>query len=173
MRLRPSVLSSWTHGRCSPAMAAGRIPASAKTTHSTAATMAHPVQRSRRRKRAGRPRRPWWRPTVSEAGRRSRIWAETRSAYNLVLLAALCIFTIAHYADEIALSRRKRRRHSKRDEFEGSDGASSSSTSTVEGTSTPPDHVKNKVNAANDSTPLLSVQSLRRKRLGIKNPTTA
>ncbi|KAF2244246.1 ferric reductase transmembrane component [Trematosphaeria pertusa] len=91
--------------------------------------------------------------------------------YNLVLLAVLLVFTAWHWAEKLALRQRKRR-------IDGSDGkaddrvdeAWSSSSSTIEGTATPPDASQKKTDAADETSPLLAAKPTKRKALGIRKP---
>ncbi|KAF2660544.1 hypothetical protein K491DRAFT_688289 [Lophiostoma macrostomum CBS 122681] len=93
--------------------------------------------------------------------------------YNLVLLCVLIIFTIWHWAERAVLAKRRKERprlakSSDRQANENTDETWSSSSSTVEGTVTPPHAAKE--STANETSPLLGVQPTRRRKLGYRQP---
>ncbi|KAH7139264.1 hypothetical protein B0J11DRAFT_516441 [Dendryphion nanum] len=97
------------------------------------------------------------------------------ATYNLVLLAILLVFTIWHWGEQWGFARRRKSRISsgkkRNDESveERADDAWSSSSSTVEGTETPPDASK-KVDA-NETSPLLgNSKHPRSQTLGFRKP---
>ncbi|KAH7346134.1 hypothetical protein BKA66DRAFT_478223 [Pyrenochaeta sp. MPI-SDFR-AT-0127] len=77
--------------------------------------------------------------------------------YNLVLLGVLLVFTVWHWGEKFVLHR-KRARGARDDNAANTEEAEawSSSSSTIEGISTPPENVARKVNDADESSPLLS-----------------
>ncbi|KAF2000083.1 hypothetical protein P154DRAFT_522870 [Amniculicola lignicola CBS 123094] len=115
---------------------------------------------------------PRFRPIV-EAVLYSRRFMLT---YNLVLLGILAVFTLWHWSEKIALIRRKNRAWSATGK-NGSLGIEeteeetwSSSSSTIEGLSTPPDEQK-QADATDEMSPLLpSAPTRRPKPLGYRRP---
>lgn len=83
--------------------------------------------------------------------------------YNVILLGILVIFTIWHWGEKIALAKRRQGRR-----LEGVDErlneAWSSSSSTIEGTSTPPDATKK--DDSDETIPLLATRTPRSRSLG-------
>ncbi|KAF2133424.1 hypothetical protein P153DRAFT_363612 [Dothidotthia symphoricarpi CBS 119687] len=96
------------------------------------------------------------------------------NTYNFVLLGVLVVFTAWHWGEKLVLHRRKRRNDRRRvtaknGAVEDAD-AWSSSSSTIEGATTPPDAAsQNKTDDANESSPLLSGQP-RRTSSGLWRP---
>lgn len=90
------------------------------------------------------------------------------STYNLVLLAVLLVFTAWHWGEKVALRKRDTRRVTNRDGNAGE--AWSSSRSTIEGTTTPPDAPNKKLAEADETSPLLSTTSTQRRSPGLWKP---
>jgi hypothetical protein len=94
--------------------------------------------------------------------------------YNLVLFWILLVFTIWHWAEKIALVRRRRRTRVRGETKADAapdpreDEGWSSSSSTVEGASTPPDAAKRKANVVDETSPLLAAGPLKRRSLGLR-----
>ncbi|KAF1842027.1 uncharacterized protein K460DRAFT_419995 [Cucurbitaria berberidis CBS 394.84] len=83
--------------------------------------------------------------------------------YNLVLLGVLVVFTAWHWGEKFLLWRKRRRNtmRGKDDIVTSAEEAEvwSSSSSTIEGSATPPEiHDQNKVDVADETSPLLSTQ---------------
>ncbi|KAF2644909.1 hypothetical protein P280DRAFT_183297 [Massarina eburnea CBS 473.64] len=94
--------------------------------------------------------------------------------YNVALLGVLFTFTVWHWGEKIALRRRKRDGFMKTGGDERVEEGWSSSSSTIEGSSTPPD-VSGKMNdGADETSPLLApnakTKTTTRQRLGIWKP---
>ncbi|KAF1947744.1 hypothetical protein EJ02DRAFT_449226 [Clathrospora elynae] len=97
------------------------------------------------------------------------------NTYNLVLVGMLAVFTVWHWGETLVLHIRKRRKGEAKgssDEVGSAEDAEawSSSSSTAEGSSTPPRSIAKKVNNADESRPLLSTQRPQRKSPGIWRP---
>ncbi|KAL1610444.1 hypothetical protein SLS60_002112 [Paraconiothyrium brasiliense] len=92
------------------------------------------------------------------------------NTYNLVLLGVLLVFTLWHWAEKLALRKRWRdaRRSAKRDE--SADDTWSSSSSTIEGTASPPDASIKKVDDVDETSPLLSTRSSRQESTVLWKP---
>jgi hypothetical protein len=92
-------------------------------------------------------------------------------AYNIVLLLVLLVFTVWHWGEKIAIKGKSRRDGNKnKANDERTDEAWSSSSSTIEGTSTPPDVSQKKTAEADETSPLLATHSPKRKSLRISKP---
>ncbi|KAK7191407.1 hypothetical protein DPSP01_002988 [Paraphaeosphaeria sporulosa] len=89
------------------------------------------------------------------------------STYNLALIAVLLGLTVWHWGEKVALRKRRRgtRRSKKMDE--AVERAWSSSSSTIEGTATPPDALSKKVD---ETSPLLSTGSAQQVPPGLWKP---
>ncbi|PSN67315.1 hypothetical protein BS50DRAFT_574028 [Corynespora cassiicola Philippines] len=94
----------------------------------------------------------------------SRRWMNT---YNLVLVGILVLFAAWHWGEKFVL-RRRRLQSEAASADPGEDEAWSSSSSTIEGTATPPDPAQGKSAVAVETTPLLS--SPGQKKPGIWKP---
>lgn len=98
------------------------------------------------------------------------------TTYNLVLLGLLVVFTAWHWGEKLVLHKRKRRRSvgKGKDDKAGSTEeveAWSSSSSTIEGSATPPETTaSNKADDVDETSPLLSTQQPRRKSPGVWRP---
>jgi hypothetical protein len=92
--------------------------------------------------------------------------------YNLVLLVVLVGFTAWHWTEKVALRKRKRRGNGDVDKIDAAtDEAWSSSSSTIEGTATPPDTMQKKGKEVDERSPLLATsRTPRRNGLGIWKP---
>lgn len=91
------------------------------------------------------------------------------NTYNLALIAALLIFTTWHWGGKLALHRRKGNTGRAAKGDESVDEAWSSSSSTIEGTRTPPDAPSKKVDV-DETSPLLSTSSRQRGTPGMWKP---
>jgi len=90
--------------------------------------------------------------------------------YNIVLLGILGVFAAWHWGETVAL-RSKRRRGKEADKAdEAGEEAWSSSSSTAEGTPTPPDASQKNGDEVNESSPLIATGQSRRRALGIWKP---
>ncbi|KAJ4349715.1 uncharacterized protein N0V89_008332 [Didymosphaeria variabile] len=92
------------------------------------------------------------------------------STYNFVLLGVLLLFTLWHWGEKLVLRKiwRDARKSTKRDK--SADETWSSSSSTIEGTATPPDASRNKVDGVDETSPLLSTRPSRRRSTGLWKP---
>ncbi|CAO2647967.1 Nn.00g088890.m01.CDS01 [Neocucurbitaria sp. VM-36] len=95
--------------------------------------------------------------------------------YNLVLLGVLVMFTAWHWGEELVLQRRKRRRGTGRGNNDLATSAEeaeawSSSSSTIEGSATPPDITDRKKFDADETSPLLPSQRAPRRPSGLWKP---
>ncbi|KAJ4378070.1 hypothetical protein N0V83_000901 [Neocucurbitaria cava] len=97
--------------------------------------------------------------------------------YNVVLVGVLVLFTVWHWGERVALMRRRwRERRKGRGKDDG--GAEemeaeawSSSSSTIEGSATPPDkHSRKKVDEADETSPLLLSRRRSRRSPGLWKP---
>jgi hypothetical protein len=93
------------------------------------------------------------------------------ATYNVVLVGILIIFTAWHWGEKVVLARRRRRHVQLAKKEDRVNDASSSSSSTIEGTATPPDAVKAKF-SEDETMPLLSNQTdtPKLRSLGLKRP---
>lgn len=90
--------------------------------------------------------------------------------YNLVLVCVLLVYTIWHWGEKVVLCKRRRRGALKEEYDEPTDEAWSSSSSTIEGTATPPAPLQKTMHQADETSPLLSPRARQRKTLGISKP---
>lgn len=90
------------------------------------------------------------------------------NTYNLVLLVVLLVFTVWHWGEKLAL-RKRRRDARKAKQIESVGETWSSSSSTIEGTATPPDGAGKKGDDVDETSPLLSTAP-RKKSPGLWKP---
>ncbi|KAF2687437.1 hypothetical protein K458DRAFT_415695 [Lentithecium fluviatile CBS 122367] len=92
------------------------------------------------------------------------------NTYNLVLLGVLVLFAVWYWGEKWVLRRRRRGRNAGVDKADEADEVWSSSSSTIEGTTTPLDAVQKKVDDADETSPLLPTSHSTPKRLGFWKP---
>ena len=96
------------------------------------------------------------------------------NTYNLVLVGVLLVFTIWHWGEKFVLRRRRQGAGTKKNDKVGSAEdaeAWSSSSSTIEGSATPPESIAtHKRNGADESSPLLPSRRPRHPSAGIWRP---
>jgi hypothetical protein len=96
------------------------------------------------------------------------------NTYNLVLVGVLLVFMAWHWGEKLVLRRRKRGvvGDKKRDKSRSEEDAEawSTSSSTIEGSATPPDKSAKKIHNVDESSPLLVSPRPRRKSPGVWRP---
>jgi hypothetical protein len=92
------------------------------------------------------------------------------NTYNLVLLGMLLVFTVWHWGEKLVLHRRRAFADKKSDKSRNEDNAEawSSSSSTIEGNTTPP--YSSAAKKADETSPLLPTRRATRKSPGVWRP---